>query len=98
MVAHVKTSKVFNGKIYAKSKPNSCVSDINNSLEFEIKMPYHGLDCDVKEPSHGKYTNDIVIQHHDMIVTTQDLGLSIHCQYDLSNKSVSNNVQLEVDG
>src|SRR2546427_156061 len=23
MVAHVKTSKVFNGKIYAKSKPNS---------------------------------------------------------------------------
>lgn len=98
MIAHIATNKIFNGKIYAKSKPNSCVNDISNSLEFEISMPYHNLECDVKQASHGKFYNDIVIQHHDMIVTTQDLGLNVHCQYDLSNRSISNNVNLEVDG
>lgn len=33
-----------------------------------------------------------------MIVTNQDLGLSVNCHYDLSNRSISNGVSLEVDG
>ncbi|CAG2174419.1 unnamed protein product [Oppiella nova] len=98
MVAKVRTTKVFDGKIYAKSKPNICVNDISNSLEFEIKMKYNDVECDVKQQSKGQFTNDIVIQHHDMIVTTQDLLLNVHCKYDLSNKSISNNVNLAVDG
>jgi hypothetical protein len=98
MVAKIKTSKVFDGKIYAKTKPNLCVNDISNSLEFVIKMKYNDVECDVKQSSRGQFSNDIVIQHHDMIVTTRDLGLSIHCKYDLSNKSISNNVNLAVDG
>lgn len=98
MVAHVKTTKMFNGKIYAKNKPNSCANDVVNSLEFEIAMPYHDLECDVKQSSQGKFSNDIVIQHYDMIVTTQDLGLNVRCLYDLSNRSVASNVNLEVDG
>ncbi|KAH7640262.1 hypothetical protein HUG17_7729 [Dermatophagoides farinae] len=98
MIAHVQTTKIFDGKIYAKSKPNLCVEDIQNSLDFEIRMKYHDVDCDVKEVVHGHFSNDIVIQHHDMIVTTKDLGLSIHCKYDLSNRSITNNVNLSVDG
>ncbi|XP_042903119.1 uncharacterized protein [Parasteatoda tepidariorum] len=98
MIAKVKTSKVFNGRIYAKSRPNSCVADVANSIDFEIKMAYHDLNCDVKQESFGEFSNDIVIQHHDMIVTNQDLGLSVHCQYDLSNRSVSHGVQLEING
>lgn len=98
MVARVRTSKVFDGKIYAKSKPNLCVNDISSSLEFEINMRYHDVDCDVKEASPGHFSSDIVIQHHDRIVTTKDLGLSIHCKYDLSNRSITNNVNLAVDG
>lgn len=97
MIASVQTSKLFNGKIYAKSKPNSCVNDVKNSLEFEITMPYHDLMCDVKQQNQAKFSNDIIIQHHDMIVTTSDLGLSVHCNYDLSNRSISN-VAIEVDG
>jgi putative uncharacterized protein (fragment) len=97
MVAKIKTSKLFSGKIYAKTKPNSCVNDVSGSLNFEISMPYHDLMCDVKQKSSGEFTNDIIIQHHDMIVTTQDIGLAVHCQYDLSNQSVSN-IALEVDG
>jgi len=42
--------------------------------------------------------NDIVIQHHDMIVTSSDLGLAVSCQYDLTNKTVVNNVDLGVTG
>ena len=98
MMAKVRTTKVFDGKIYAKSKPNICVNDISNSLEFEIKMKYNDVECDVKQQSKGQFNNDIVIQHHDMVVTTQDLLLNIHCKYDLSNKSISNNVNLAVDG
>ncbi|XP_055949587.1 uncharacterized protein LOC129983909 [Argiope bruennichi] len=98
MIAKVKTSKVFNGRIYAKSRPNSCVADVANSVDFEIKMAYHDLNCDVKQENFGEFSNDIVIQHHDMIVTNQDLGLSVHCQYDLSNRSVSHGVQLEING
>ncbi|XP_022661228.1 uncharacterized protein LOC111250361 isoform X3 [Varroa destructor] len=97
MVARVKSTKMFNGKLYSKSKPNSCVTDVSNSMEFEITMNYHELECDVKQED-GHFFSDIVIQHHDMIVTNQDLGLSINCHYDLSNRSVSNGVQLEVDG
>ncbi len=39
-----------------------------------------------------------MIQHHDRIVTSDDLGLSLTCQYDLSNKSVSNYVDLTITG
>ncbi|KAG8240033.1 hypothetical protein J437_LFUL019595 [Ladona fulva] len=46
----------------------------------------------------GRYTTDIVIQHHDFIVTSADLGLAVTCQYDLTNKTVSNEVDLRVRG
>lgn len=32
-------------------------------------MPYHDLMCDVKQKEAGKFINDIVIQHHDMVVS-----------------------------
>ncbi|KAA0192345.1 hypothetical protein HAZT_HAZT001565 [Hyalella azteca] len=98
MVARIKTSKIFNGKIYSKGSPTTCVNDIKNSLEFEIEMPYNDVECNVKRDSASRYSSDIVIQHHDTIVTSADLGLSVHCQYDLSNKSVSNRVDLQVTG
>lgn len=98
MVARIKTSKIFNGKIYAKGSPNTCVNDIENALEFELQMTYNDIDCDVERDSASRYSNDVVIQHHDMIVTSADLGLRVHCQYDLTNKSVSNRVDLNVEG
>jgi len=96
MVAQVKTSRLFDGKIYAKSKPNSCVNDVSNTLDFEISMPFHDVMCDVKQVDAGSFANDIIIQHHDMIFTNQDLGLSVHCNYDLSNRSISN-INIAVD-
>ncbi|CAH1184115.1 unnamed protein product [Phyllotreta striolata] len=98
MVAKIQTSKLFDGKIYAKGSPNSCVRDVNNSLEFELNMAYDNLECNVRKNGLGRYINDVVIQHHDKIVTSSDLGLAVTCQYDLTNKSVTNEVDLGVHG
>ncbi|KAK2719667.1 uncharacterized protein LOC136037301 [Artemia franciscana] len=98
MVAKIKTSKVFNGKIYAKGNPTACVNDVTASLEFELRMGFRDLECGVRQDSPGRYSNDVILQHHDRIVTSADLGLSVHCQYDLGNKSVSNQVDLKIDG
>jgi len=98
MVARIQTSKMFSGKVYAKGNPNSCVTDVTDSLEFELTMGYNDVDCGVTRVAPGRYHNEVVLQHHDRIVTSADLGLSVHCQYDLSNKTVSNMVDLEVTG
>lgn len=97
-MTRIQTSKLFNGKVYAKGAPNSCVKDVKGALEFELRMAYDDLECNVKQQGLGRYLNDVVIQHHDTIVTRSDLGLAVTCQYDLSNKTVSNEVDLGVHG
>ncbi|SPP81128.1 uncharacterized protein LOC117583397 [Drosophila guanche] len=98
MITKIRTSKLFDGKVYAKGAPKSCAVNVNNSLEFDLKMRYNDLECNVRQSAYGRYMNDIVIQHHDMIVTSSDLGLAVSCQYDLTNKTVVNNVDLGVTG
>ncbi|KAG5673720.1 hypothetical protein PVAND_003740 [Polypedilum vanderplanki] len=98
MIAKIRTSKLFDGKVYAKGAPNSCSTDVKNALEFELKMGYQNIDCNVRQNGLGRFLNDVVIQHHDMIVTSSDLGLAITCTFDLTNKTVSNDVDLGVTG
>lgn len=98
MIAKIRTSKLFDGKVYAKGAPNSCSNDVKNALEFELRMGYQDIECNVRQNGLGRYLNDVVIQHHDMIVTSSDLGLALTCQYDLTNKTVSNDVDLGVTG
>ncbi|ALC46615.1 neo [Drosophila busckii] len=98
MLARIRTSKLFSGKVYAKGSPKSCAVDVRSALDFELRMNYNDLECNVRHSNAGRYVNDIIIQHHDMIVTSSDLGLALACQYDLSNKSVTNGVNLDVRG
>lgn len=67
-------------------------------LEFSITFGYNDLDCGVEREGPGVYSNEVVIQHHDRIVTSSDLGLSVTCQYDLTNKTVANLVDLKLTG
>ena len=67
-------------------------------LEFSIQFGYNDLDCGVEREGPGVYSNEVVIQHHDRIVTSSDLGLSVTCQYDLANKTVANLVDLKLTG
>ena len=46
----------------------------------------------------GFYSNEVIIQHHDSIVTSSDLGLALNCQYDLSNRTILNDFDLAIDG
>jgi hypothetical protein len=98
MIAKIRTSKLFDGKVYAKGSPNSCSLDVKNELEFELRMGYQDIECNVRQNGLGRYLNDVVIQHHDMIVTSSDLGLALTCQYDLTNRTVSNDADLGING
>lgn len=60
-----RTSALFDGKVYAKGSPVTCVEDIDNSLEFSIKMDYNDIECGVEREAPGVYTNEVIIQHHD---------------------------------
>ncbi|XP_046406452.1 uncharacterized protein LOC124171342 [Ischnura elegans] len=96
MVARIQTNRIFNGKVYVKARPNSCVLNVTNSLEFELNLGYHDLNCDVQQEAPGKFSANIIIQHHDQIVTSEDVGLSVKCSYNLQNRSVSNGMQLQM--
>lgn len=100
MIANLKTNKLFNGKVYARTRPNTCLNDVKASLNFKLSMRYDNANnCDIKSnsgSSSGVLSTDIVIQHHDKVLTTQDLLLSLHCHYDLTNKSVSNSAELMI--
>lgn len=98
MIAKIKTSRLFDGKVYAKGSPNSCAVDVKGELEFELRMGYTDIECNVRQNGLGSYLNDVVIQHHDMIVTSSDLGLALTCQYDMTNKTVTNDVDLDIVG
>ena len=98
MTANIRTSSLFDGKVYAKGSPVTCMEDIESSLEFSITMKYTDIECGVEREGLGGYINEVIIQHHDSIVTSADLGLELSCEYDLTNKSVSNQVDLQITG
>lgn len=62
MVAQISTSTVFNGKVYARTRPNSCVEDITNSTSFNISLPYNSVTCDVVQNGNANFAANIVIQ------------------------------------
>ncbi|KAI1289639.1 hypothetical protein HDE_09128 [Halotydeus destructor] len=98
MKAVIQTNRIFGGKVYDKTKPNSCVNDVKSTLEFSLDMNYNDISCDVKQLEAGVFSNLIVIQHHDLIVKSSDIGLNINCHYNLTNQSISNDVVFAEDG
>ena len=63
--------------MYGKTRPNSCQVNVRNSMEFSLYIGYNDVDCDVRQEIPGRFASDIVIQHHDMIVTGADVGLKV---------------------
>lgn len=98
MVAVLHTNKVFNGKIYARQKPNSCVEDVTEALNFEISLEYTDPGCGVKSEEAGQFSVDLVLQHHDQIMTSSDLGFALRCSFHLENRSVAHGIELQVNG
>lgn len=98
MTAKILSNKLFKGKVYDKSRPNSCVEDVSQGTEFQLEIGFNDLGCEVNQDGAGKYRSNIIIQHHDMIVTDRDVGLSIKCSYSLANRSVEHGVNMDVRG
>ena len=65
MIAHVRTNRVFSGRMYGRTRPNSCVVDIDRSLDFELRLGYNDIDCDVVNKISGQFSSDVVIQVYD---------------------------------
>ncbi|KAG8201938.1 hypothetical protein JTE90_027414 [Oedothorax gibbosus] len=87
MMAHVKSNAMFKGKVYTKGKPLSCYSDVSNSLEFSLPISLNGGDCGTVTEEEGKFSNVLVIQSNDHVVTAMDKAIGIHCSYDVGNKT-----------
>lgn len=98
LVAHLATNKVFNGKVYSRSKPKSCVVDVVNDMNFEISMDYTDPICGVKQAEPGRFTADLVLQHHDQIMTSADLGFALRCSFHLEDQTVAHGIELQVNG
>ena len=97
MVARVKTSKMFSGKIYTKSRPHSCIVDVKDKLEFELTVGYNDVNCDVERSGEGQFLADVVLQHHDRIVTSTDIGLQVRCNYDMANTTVHQGMKMGLE-
>ena len=91
--ADLRTFSLFGDKVYNNG---TFKEDIESSLEFSITKKYTNIECGVEREGLGGYINEVIIQHHDSIVTSADLGLELSCEYDLTNKSVSNQVDLQI--
>ena len=80
MIATVRTNKIFNGKVYAKDNPNSCVTDVDNGIEFSIKMGYNDIECNVKRKGGYFRTlfNDTYILKYDDCVLLENINLKNH--------------------
>jgi len=97
MVAMVRTSKMFSGKIYTKSRPHSCIVDVKNKLEFELSVGYNDVNCDVERSKEGHFLTDVILQHHDRIVTSTDIGLQVRCKYDMANTTIHQGMKMGVE-
>ena len=62
MVARVTTNRIFQGKMYGKTRPNSCNVRVDNSLDFQLYMGFNDLDCDVRQENLGRFAADVIIQ------------------------------------
>ncbi len=70
MVARVRTNRVFSGRMYGKTRPNSCTVNIKKSLDFQLFLGYNDIDCDVRQEIPGKFATDVIIQVRKLLSFT----------------------------
>ena len=40
---------------------------------------------------------DVILQHHDRIVTSNDIGLQVRCRYDMANTTLHQGMEMGVE-
>ncbi|XP_053208805.1 protein let-653-like [Panonychus citri] len=88
IMVNVKTSRPFHGRIYALGRSETCNAHIRNSQQFQLDMSLVGQDCNTQSLS-GVYTNTVVLQHHNVVLTKADKVYHVRCTYETTSRNVS---------
>lgn len=90
MVVSVKSSNIFNGKMYPRDTPANklCNLDITSSSDFSLSLPLTNSTCGTVQESEGEFTNVLVIQAHDAIVTSFDKAIGVKCSFEVGNRTI----------
>ncbi|XP_066993386.2 uncharacterized protein tyn [Anabrus simplex] len=88
IVVQVRTNKPFNGRIYALGRSETCNIDVQNSDQFRLDLTMTGQDCNTQSVT-GVYTNTVVLQHHNVVMTKADKIYKVKCTYDMSSKNIT---------
>lgn len=88
IAVQVRTNKPFNGRIYALGRSETCNIDVINSDTFRLDLTMGGQDCNTQAVT-GVYTNTVVLQHHNIVMTKADKIYKVKCTYDMSSKNIT---------
>ncbi|XP_074599209.1 trynity [Brevipalpus obovatus] len=88
IIVNVRTSRPFHGRIYALGRSETCNAHIRNSQQFQLDMSLSGQDCNTLSLS-GVYTNTVVLQHHNVVLTKADKVYHVRCTYETTSRNVS---------
>ncbi|XP_074595258.1 uncharacterized protein LOC141850519 [Brevipalpus obovatus] len=83
MVALVKTSGPFHGRIFALSHPYECFNTGHQHMDevVALSIPLHAGQCGTISLGNGTYTNSLVIQKNPYILRESDRRIDIACDY-----------------
>ncbi|GAB6033195.1 hypothetical protein CHUAL_012802 [Chamberlinius hualienensis] len=87
MQVHVHVNSLFDGKIYVRHRPETCFLDVNRTNNFTFPVVLTGPECGTESEAEGKFSNVIVIQNNDLVLTSNDKAIGVHCTYELGNKT-----------
>ncbi|XP_067133905.1 uncharacterized protein [Centruroides vittatus] len=78
----------FNGRVYAKGNPTQCymLGTGQTSLQFAISL---GSRCGTKEETPTRFTNEVVVQQHPVIVTDNDRTIRVICSFETADRTVT---------
>ncbi|UYV73159.1 hypothetical protein LAZ67_10002009 [Cordylochernes scorpioides] len=92
MVVFVRTNRPFYGRIYALGRSETCHANVLNSQQFRLDLSLGGQDCNTQSLSDvqgGVYTNTVVLQHHNVVLTRADKVYNVRCTYEIASRNVS---------
>ncbi|XP_022249911.1 uncharacterized protein LOC106466227 [Limulus polyphemus] len=83
----VSTNVVFRGKIYTQGRDTTCFVDVHESLQFTLPVLLNGSQCGTVNQAEGKFSNVLIIQNNDNVVTARDKAVGVQCTFQVGNKT-----------
>ena len=69
--------------------------DVERKREFSLSIGYSDLNCDIEiNKESGRVGAEIILQHHDKIITSGDIGIYISCLYNMNTSIVYQAMEL----